>query len=210
MTRRAAIRCAAITMAAVVLVSGGQAWAVKDIVLDVRPGALLFGGGGDFKAIGQSERTVKGQTVTEVEKLGGVSTFPNLKLGLGVESPTSYFDVTGGGGIMVNDPFRSFYLGVDAAWQYKYRKNVALGPHAGFLYFTDPEWAGDADIEFSQSWGAMLGMQMTLGYDILFVFSVDYLYTNPFEAKPLGDWDISDSELDLSGFALQFGMRGRF
>lgn len=206
MMRRMAIRWAAMA----VLFSAVPALAATDLVLDVRPGAVLFGGGGDFKAIGETEQTVKGRTVTEIEKLGGVSTFPNLKVGLGIESPTTYFDVTGGGGIIVNDPFRSFFLGLDTAWQYKYRKNVALGPHLGLLYFTDPEWAGDAEIDFSKSWGAMLGMQMTLGYDVLFVFSVDYLYTNPFDATPVGDWDISDKELDLSGFALQFGMRGRF
>ena len=186
------------------------AYGEVDLVLDIRPGAVLFGGGGDFKAIGPTERTVKGQTLTEIEKLGGVSTFPNLKLGAGIERPNAFLDIMGGGGVMVNDPFRSYFLGVDASFQYKYRKNVAVGPRIGLMYFTEPEWAGDAEVEFSDSWGAIIGLEMTLGYDILFVFSVDYLYTNPFEAKPLGAWDISDTELDLSGIALEFGMRGRF
>lgn len=192
------------------ILASPDAFSELDIVLDVRPGAILFGGGGDFKAIGQSEETVRGQRVTETEKLGGISTFPNLKLGVSLDSPTSILDIMGGGGILVNDPFRSFFLGVDASWQYKFRKNVALGPHAGLLYFTDPEWAGDGEVEFSDSWGAIAGMEMTFGYDVLFVFSIDYFYINPFDATPGGNWDISDKELDLSGFALQFGMRGRF
>jgi hypothetical protein len=179
-----------------------------DFLLDVRPGAISVGDSGDFKAKGPTR--VRGEEFVEVEKLSSVSTFPNLKLGAGYDAPDWYFEVLGGVGILINDPFQATFFSGDAAWMYKYRKNLSLGPHGALLFFQKPNWGGDADIEFSDSWGGMLGMQVLLGYDLLFVFSVDYLFIQPFDVTEPGQWRASDSELDLSGVALQFGMRGRF
>lgn len=196
---------------AILLISAGLgvfAHGELDFLLDVRPGAINVGGSGDFKAKGPT--SVHGETFTEVEKLSSISTFPNIKIGFGYDGVKSYFELLGSLGVFVNDPFQSIFYGVDAAWQYKYRKNLSIGPHAAWLVFPSPEWTGDADIKFSDSMGGMLGLQITLGYDLLFIFSVDYLYIQPFDVEEPGTWRASDNELDLSGISLQFGMRGRF
>lgn len=196
---------------AVLLVSAGFAGFARgewDFLLDVRPGAIDVGSRGDFKVKGST--SVHGETFTEVEKLSSISTFPNVQIGFGYDGIKSYFELLAALGVFVNDPFQSIFYGINAAWEYKYRKNLSIGPHAAWLFFPSPEWTGDADIKFSDSMGGMLGLQITLGYDLLFIFSVDYLYIQPFDVEETGAWRASDSELDLSGISLQFGMRGRF
>jgi len=185
-----------------------SATAATDIVIDVRPGTLLIGGGDDFKVRGTSESNI-GQ-LNEVEENGALSTLPNLRLGVGFESGDSIADITGMLGIIVNERFRSLMVGGDASWLHKFRKNVAMGPHLGIAMLTQPEWSGDAEVEFDDSWGLIGGFQMSVGYDILFVFSIDYLLAQPFDVTTTGDWVASDEELDMSGLAVQFGIRGRF
>lgn len=194
-----------LALAGFVASSGRAEW---DFLLDVRPGAINVGSSGDFKAKGPT--TVRGDEFVEIEKLSSVSTFPNIKLGAGYDSRDWYLEALGGVGIFINDPFQATFFSGDVAAMYKYRKNLSVGPHGALLFFQEPNWGGDADIELSDSWGGMLGMQVLLGYDLLFVFSVDYMFIQPFDVKEPGRWHASDSELDLSGIALQFGMRGRF
>lgn len=200
-------------LAIVIMVSVGglgltDARAEWDFLLDVRPGAIAVGNTGDFKTKGPT--SVRGERFEAVEKLSSVSTFPNLKLGMGYDAATWYLEALGGIGMVINDPFQATYFSGDVAWLYKYRKNLSIGPHGSLMFFQEPNWGGDSDIEFSDSWGGMLGMQLLLGYDLLFVFSVDYLFIQPFDVTEPGTWRASDSELDLSGISLQFGMRGRF
>ena len=183
-------------------------FAATDIVVDVRPGTLLIGGGGDFKVRGTSDTGIG--RLNEVEENSSLSTFPNIRLGVGFEEGKSITDVTGLLGVMVNQRFRSLMVGGDASWLYKFRKNVAMGPHLGAVVLAQPEWSGDAEVTFSDSWAMLGGFQMSVGYDILFVFSIDYLLAQPFDVTTEGDWVASDEELDVSGVAIQFGIRGRF
>ena len=193
---------------ALLLAAVFSTFAATDIVVDVRPGTLLIGGGGDFKVRGTSDTGIG--RLNEVEENSALSTFPNIRLGVGFEEGKTITDVTGLMGIMVNQRFRSLMLGGDASWLYKFRKNVAMGPHLGAVVLTQPEWSGDAEVTFSDSWAMLGGFQMSVGYDILFVFSIDYLLAQPFDVTTEGDWVASDEELDVSGVAIQFGIRGRF
>ena len=193
---------------ALLLAAVFSTFAATDIVVDVRPGTLLIGGGGDFKVRGTSDTGIG--RLNEVEENSSLSTFPNIRLGVGFEEGKSITDVTGLLGVMVNQRFRSLMVGGDASWLYKFRKNVAMGPHLGAVVLTQPEWSGDAEVTFSDSWAMLGGFQMSVGYDILFVFSIDYLLVQPFDVTTEGDWVASDEELDVSGVAIQFGIRGRF
>ncbi|HPG00650.1 MAG TPA: hypothetical protein PLE77_11320 [Kiritimatiellia bacterium] len=193
---------------ALLLAAVFSTFAATDIVVDVRPGTLLIGGGGDFKVRGTSDTGIG--RLNEVEENSSLSTFPNIRLGVGFEEGKSITDVTGLLGVMVNQRFRSLMVGGDASWLYKFRKNVAMGPHLGAVVLTQPEWSGDAEVTFSDSWAMLGGFQMSVGYDILFVFSIDYLLAQPFDVTTEGDWVASDEELDVSGVAIQFGIRGRF
>ncbi len=189
------------------LLMGVGAASALDLVMDVRPGTLLVGSkSGHFKAWGPGT----GPNVTVVEELGGLSTMPNLRIGVGKESDKWYLDGSGVAGVLVNDRFRAVSLGLDAAAQYRYRKNIVIGPHIGINHYMSPDWSGDALIDFSNTWGFILGGQMCIGYDVLFVFSVDYLYTDPFDFTVSHPWQVNEDSVDFSGLFLQFGIRGKF
>ena len=201
-----------ILVASAILVSGSAAFALAtDIIVDVRPASLLVNwNAADFKAKGSTDFG-DGQQFEELEQPNSVSTLPNLKVGVGIDTGSAYLDLTGGAGMLVNDRFRSVMLDVDAAYQYKFQKNVLLGPHFGLGYFMSPDWYGDADIEFSDSMGALFGVQLSVGFDILFTFAIDYAHIQPFDVESVAEnWETSDDSVDFSGLLFQFGMKGRF
>jgi hypothetical protein len=198
------------------LASALAAWRVAalDILVDARPGTLIVSqNSGDFRALGPTPLEPESHhgELTVVEEAGGLSTFPNVRLGVGSElTKKFYLDATAGGGILVTERFRSPLLSVEGSLQYKCRKNISFGPHLGVNYFSTPSWSGDADIEFSDSWGLMGGLEVDVGYDVLFVFCVDYYYIDPFKVTVHDPWRITNDELDFSGPAVQFGLRGKF
>jgi hypothetical protein len=199
-----------ILVASAILLSGSAFAVVTDIIVDVRPASLLVNWNADeFKVVGTT--TLRdGTQYEQVEQPNSVSTVPNLKLGVGIDTGRAYLDLTAGAGMLVNDRFRSILLDVDAAYQFKFRKNVLFGPHVGVGYFTAPDWYGDATVEFSDSMGALFGVQLSVGFDILFTFAIDYAYIEPFDATTTGDWVASEDSVDFSGLLFQFGMKGRF
>ena len=197
---------AAILAVSAILLSGSAFAVVKDIIVDVRPASLLVNWNADsFKVVGKD-----GQQFEQLEQPNSVSTVPNLKLGVGIDTGSAYIDLTGGAGMLINDRFRTVMLDVDAAYQHKFRKNVLFGPHVGLGYFTAPSWYGDAEIDFSDSMGLLFGVQLSVGFDILFTFAIDYAYIQPFDATTTGNWVASDDSVDFSGLLFQFGMKGRF
>jgi len=186
-----------------------------EILADFRPGTLLLGNETkDFEAIGSNPNL---REITELEDAGNLSSIPNVRLGVGWRSEETFIDLAADIGVLVNERFRGLMLGGDFAFQYRFRKNIAVGPHIGLAFFMDPEWTGDADIEFDDTAGIIGGLQVAIGYDILFVFSIDYLHADPFEVSNVNSarmtprgWTVTDDELDISGLAIQFGMQGRF
>ncbi|MFH0953725.1 MAG: hypothetical protein V1873_05305 [Verrucomicrobiota bacterium] len=184
-----------------------------DFLLEARPGTLIVArDSGEFRALGPSplEPAPGHGTLTVLEEAGGLATFPNVRLGVGAEVGKAYADVTVGGGILVTERFRSLMASVDGSLQYKFRKNISIGPHLGLAYFDTPQWSGDAEIEFSDSWGILGGMELAVWYDILFVFCVDYFYIEPFDVTVRPPWEVTDTQLDFTGPSVQFGLRGRF
>lgn len=179
-----------------------------EMILDGRPGAITFGSSENFQAMGPA--SVGERRVELYEKTQNASLFPSLKLGVGREGMTDYIEILGTVGVWLNDPFQSPFLGVDAAWSYRFRKNLALGPHVAFLYFLSPSWQGAGDFDISSSWGTMGGCQVALGYDLQFMLSLDYVYLQPFDITARGGWETDSDTLDFSGIAIQFGVRGRF
>ena len=207
MSRRFAV---AVLVTSAILLSGSAFAAATDIIVDVRPAALLVNWSADsFKLKGPAQFR-DGQEYQVIEQPNSVSTMPNLKLGVGIDTGNAYIDLTGGAGMLVNDRFRSVMLDVDGAYQFKFKKNVLFGPHLGLGYFTSPEWYGDAEVDFSDSMGVLFGAQLSVGFDILFTFAVDYAYIQPFDATPRYSWVASDDSVDFSGLLFQFGMKGRF
>ena len=199
-----------ILVASAILLSVNAFAVTKDVIVDVRPASLLVNWNADsFKVKGPAYFR-DGQEFEEIEQPNSVSTLPTVKLGVGIDTGNAYVDLTGGAGMMVNDRFRSVMLDVDGAYQYKFRKNVLFGPHLGLGYFANPEWYGDAEVDFSDSWGLLFGAQLSVGFDILFTFAIDYSYIQPFDATVKEPWVSSEDTVDFSGLLFQFGMKGRF
>lgn len=207
MSRRLAV---AVLVTSAILLSGSAFGVATDIIVDVRPASLLVNWNADqFKLKGPAKFR-DGVEYETIEEPNSVSTVPNMKLGVGIDTGNAYIDLTGGAGLLVNDRFRSLMLNVDGAYQFKFQKNVLFGPHLGLGYFTSPEWYGDAEVDFSDSSGLLLGLQLSVGFDILFTFAVDYAYIQPFDATTKNEWVASEDEVDFSGLLFQFGMKGRF
>jgi len=181
-----------------------------DFVVDVRPATILLSSEtDDFEATTPGDPALG--TFIDKEDAGQITTFPTIRLGVGLDSENKklYSNLTGGGGILVNERFRSYILMADLAVHYKHRKNVSMGPHISLMGFMDPEWFGDADVELDSDVGWLVGFEVAIGYDILFVFSIDYLDAK-LDASATAPTKITGSELDFSGLAIQFGMRGNF
>jgi hypothetical protein len=181
-----------------------------DLILDARPGTLLISEGADLRVLGPDQ--FDPAQVTIIEEAGTLNTFPNIRLGAGFDTRDWYIDASGLLGVLVNSRYNGVLYGADVAAQYKYRKNVNVGPHLSLMMLPAPEWSGDGEVEFSDSTAWVLGAQCSIGYDVLFVFSVDYMLADPFdvESGDPGVWLLDEDEVDISGLAVQFGVRGRF
>jgi len=181
-----------------------------DFVVDVRPATVLLSSDtDDFEATSPGDPALG--IGRDKEDAGQLSSMPTIRLGVGMDSEERklYTNLSGGGGLLLNERFRSYMLMGDLAVHYKHRKNVSMGPHLSIIGFMDPEWHGDADVELDGDVGWLLGFEVAIGYDILFVFSIDYMDAS-FDASATAPTRITDTELDFSGVAIQFGMRGNF
>ncbi len=179
-----------------------------NFIVDARPGTLLVSqSAGDFEALGPGPERLG---VTELEEAAEFTTLPNLRAGAGWSTDAAHWDLTGQVGYLLNERFRSLVAGLDAAVMLRVRRNIAAGPHLGYIRILDPEWTGDADLDLDPAGALVFGVQAVIGYDILFVFAADYISAEPMDVTTHGDWRSSDDELDISGLSLQFGVMGRF
>ncbi len=181
-----------------------------ELILDARPGTLLMSRSADLRVLVPD--TFHPEQVTVIEEAGTLNTVPTIRLGAGFDLPDWYCDITGLAGVLVNSRYTSLAYGLDGAAQYKVRKNVNVGPHLSWMAFQAPSWSGDAELDFSDSTAFVPGVEIAVGYDILFVFSIDYMFADPFDVKSKDPsvWRLDEDQVDISGLMFQFGMRGRF
>jgi len=170
-----------------------------DLVVNALPASILIDiDGSKFAATGEDGRASMSQ----------VFAMPNIAAGVGLEQNAVYLDLTGGAGIVVNDSFRSFLLQLTASGTLMMSESLSIGPRAGLVYFADPEWLENDDVDFDEDLGFLLGLQIEMGNDIKYLVTVDYLAAS-FDASD-NEGTAEDSEFDLTGLAIQFGVRGLF
>jgi hypothetical protein len=173
--------------------SGGMQ---PEFVLNVRPASLLMDMQGDkFKA-------------------GGISAselfyMPNLDAGVGLVWDQFALDLTGGGGVLLNDQFHAVFIDAVVAGMFSVKDTLSIGPRIGLVQFLNPEWSENDDVNFDETTGFLAGIQMSLGDKISYLFSVDYIGA-AFDAKAAPGVAMSDDKMDISGLTLQFGVRGEF
>lgn len=196
------LRLASLLLAAVVVGSERvQAESEFDFIVNAMPATILLDTSGDkFSVEDQSGRV----------SLSEVYTMPNLAVGVGTMWRDIYVDVVGGGGVLINDGFRSFMLQgmIEGAWQAT--DAFTIGPRLGIVYFPDPEWLENDSIEFDANAGLLAGLYMTMGDKIKYMVSVDILDVS-FDIDDAEDEvTTSDGSLDMTALAVQFGVRGEF
>jgi hypothetical protein len=134
---------------------------------------------------------------------------PNLSAGIAMNVQDFVFDLMAGGGLMVNDQFRSLLGQVTFSASYAATESLLIGPRVGLVQFVDPEWLDNDDVEFDDASGFMAGLQMSMGDRISYSISVDLLSVE-FDGKAAPGAIMSDDKLEIDGLMFQFGVTGRF
>lgn len=171
-----------------------------DFVVNAMPASLLIDASGDkFSSTGSDgSRT----------SLSEIYTMPNIALGVGAPVGSAYVDLLGGGGVIINDGFRSFMLQLLLEANWAVSESLTIGPRAGLVYLPDPEWLDSDDIEFDSDVGYLLGVGLAMGDKIKYLVSVDFLGAE-LDVESKGGTP-SDDKLELNSLAIQFGVRGEF
>lgn len=177
-----------------------QSSAEVDWAVDILPGALLANFSADGFNVTQNGRK---------EEVSMISSVPSVAVGCAIERVHGYIDVKGGAGMVLNSKFNTFMLFGTAGLYTEIRPSIMMGPHLTLAQFSAPNWWGDSDVSFSGSFGYLVGMHLIAGDRISYLLSVDYL-SAAFDVDPSSTATTSDSELDISGIAVQFGVRAQF
>lgn len=173
-----------------------------DFVVVAMPATVLIDMEGDKFAV-----TGEDGTKTSASE---VYTMPNILLGVGLPIGNARVDVGGGGGVLINDSFRSFMLQAIADVTWQVTDSLDIGPRAGFVYLPNPEWLENDEIEFGSDTGFLVGLQLAMGDKIQYMVSVDLIDFSLDIEDPAAGVATSDDEFGLSALAIQFGVRGEF
>ena len=175
--------------------------AETDWAVDILPGALLA----NFSA--DEFNVTEDGTQEEVSMLSSV---PSIAVGMAIERDSGYIDVKAGAGMILNSKFSSFMFFGTAGIYSEVRPSILMGPHITIAQFSAPNWWGDADIEFSDTTGYLVGMHLIAGDRISYLLSIDYLAAAFDVDTEASTAEASEPELDISGIAVQFGIRAQF
>jgi len=173
-------------------------------VVNVQPASILVGlKTGDFQVMLADGRTAGPTTL---------STMPNIAAGVGFGLEKMDVEVTAGAGLVINGSFLSYMLNAQGALYFRPSSapSFTMGPHLGIIYFSAPDWQGNAQASFSGSAGIIGGFHVTLGDRISYLFAVDYIKAS-YKANFTGAVPPSGgNSLDMDGLAVQFGIHGQF
>lgn len=187
------------------LIIGHPAMAANiNFVIDAQPLSILY-------APKAEDLTAYGSGIIISESFeGNVSWFPSIRAGIGIDSRAMNIDFTVGGGYISNDVWSSALGRGDVALHFKLGNIITLGPHVGVGYFMKPEFENIfKNLEFSNAVGFIGGLDFSVGKMVSFLLSIDYVSAS-FDVEAEPGWSVSDNSMDISGFAIQAGIMGRF
>ena len=173
-----------------------------DLVVNAIPAAILIDmRGNKFKTSDDDGNTTG--------SMSQVFAMPNLLVGVGADVGDSwYLDATIGPGIIVNDTFRSTFIQGILAANYLVSDTFVVGPRAGFVHHLNPSWTEDDSIDFDTTTGYLAGIYGAMGDKVKYWLSVDVM-SSEFDVEVKQGSTTSDT-YDLTGLAIQFGVRGEF
>lgn len=186
------------------LLGGTEARAERDFefVIAAMPATVLIDADGDKFSV-----TDENGTRTSLSE---VYTMPNIAMGVGLPVGNAQLDLLGGGGIIINDGFRSFMLQAIADVTWECANSLEIGPRLGLVYLPDPEWLENEDLNFDSDLGLLLGVHIAMGDKIQYLVSVDIIDFSLDTEDVQAGVEASEDSLDMSALAIQFGVRGEF
>lgn len=193
--------------------SSGSQDSGANFIIDLVPGGFLYSPDMDGFEVHKS-----GGGYYESQSIEGYGSWmPNIRAGIRINAPAVSFDITGGGGYLLNGAISGPFALADLAANFHVGKKFSIGPHVGILSFGDLDWfdfdadyVSDADIKFSGTSGLMGGLVMNIGGPTAhFYLALDYIKAD-FDVETDSGWIANRDNLDLTGFGLQFGLLLRF
>jgi hypothetical protein len=154
-------------------------------------------------------RVTSGGMTEDIQGTG--SWIPSIRGGVRFDLGVTDLDITGGGGFLANNAMHAPFGIVDFALRFKPSKVFTIGPHFGLIGFSELEWDGNAAITFSGARGVIMGVVTTFEFSPAFlILTFDYLGAKFDVERTGGSWSANDTELDISGSVVQFGVGFRF
>ncbi len=178
-----------------------------DFVINAIPAALLIDMSGNNFGLTDDETSVR-STASSVYMM------PNIQAGVGAEvADRIYLDGMLGLGLLVNESLRSFFVQAAIAASYEASASLSIGPRIGLIQFLGTEWLDDAEfdeVDFEDSTGLMIGLQIAMGDRVRYLVNIDYIMMD-FDLDNVPEGVTPDDEtFELEGLAVQFGVRGEF
>lgn len=190
-----------------------SALAEVNFTMDIQPISFLFSSDVDGFRL---SKTTGWSSITETID-GTASLMPNLKVGIGIDTgKVMHLDITAGAGYLYNSAFGASMICLDVAPRFKLGSVVTLAPHIGLIQFGDLEWNGNDyatsdDVTFSDGGsGVMYGVSITAGKKFAFVGSIDGISVEEYKVTTRNGWVANRRTLDISGVAVQLGVKFRF
>ncbi|MBT3296789.1 MAG: hypothetical protein HN919_15240 [Verrucomicrobia bacterium] len=177
-----------------------------DFVINAIPAALLIDMSGNNFGLESAE----GRSTAS-----SVYMMPNISVGIGADvNEKVYLDALLGVGVVVNESLRSFFAQATVSATFAASQSLNIGPRIGLIQFMGTEWLDDEalldEVDFDDSTGLMLGLQIVMGDRIRYLVNIDYI-TMDFDADlPAGVTADNNGTLEVEGLAVQFGVRGEF
>ena len=181
----------------IVVLGDGMCFAEMRFIVNVNPATFLISPDADDFSVSS---TSAGEEID-----GNVSWMPTALAGVEFDADYAVYSLTGGGGYLYNDAFRSPLVQADGAVRFK-TAHMEIGPHVGVLYFIDPEWEGAATVSLDESVGILGGISLVIGRGERFRFfgSLDYV-NGEFDVTGSSSWRPNQNEIDYSGALVQIG-----
>lgn len=189
-----------------------NAMAEVNFTMDISPVSFLISTDVDGFQVenGYMSETIEGTT----------SFMPNIKAGIGIDTgKLMHLDITGGVGYVFNGAFSTTMVCLDVAPRFKLGNIVTLAPHIGLIKFGDLSWGDGMDATYADSddvkitdggSGLIYGVALTVGKKVAFIASIDGINVEEYKVTTHNGYSANQETLDISGYAVQLGVKFRF
>ena len=179
----------------------------NNFVMDIMPGSFQ-----SHSNVDGFVNSRGGNRYSEIETISGKGSFvPNIALGYGLDMPYASFDITAGGGALVNGAFTATYLqGQVTAYVTTAGKGFMVGPFYRHVNYSDPKWTTD-NLSMKGTTASAYGISMmTGGKKVKFKLNILSLSGADIAVKGENGYIPSTNIISLDGVGVELGVSLRF